>query len=392
MNNKQYLKLSALSLIAGCLFFALYNNWIIIHIPWKQYSNPTSQQVAYKKNSTLWYWFNNIWHQETKELVWSEQITDNLTNLVTSWLTLLNEESITDKKVSLQSVALSASDTEAYISFDRNPLDKQWNTATKLMVIEALLKTIRDAGIKIQTIRLLVHHQPLHDHHLDFSHSWPINGFLPENNSPVAVHQNSTLSPQKTITIMIDPSGDAKSTGRIIDGNFERGTTLQYAQELKKSLEEKLTNARIVLTRFPGESLEPLQNATFANRLNTDLYITISFYQETKNISQIFLYYFVYNPVTDFWKKKHDKLHFYTYAQAHLATIEQSYYYATRVENYLRDHKKPYFILKPKIGIPFAPLIGVQAPALGVEIGLLKKDDWRAYINPLAEAILSLIQ
>ena len=41
-----------------------------------------------------------------------------------------------------------------------------------------------------------------------------------------------TLS--KKFTIMLDPSGDAKHTGRIINKTFERGISLQCAEVLKK--------------------------------------------------------------------------------------------------------------------------------------------------------------
>ena len=45
------------------------------------------------------------------------------------------------------------------------------------MWIEELLKTIKESGIPVQTIRLLVYSKPLQDNHLDFSHSWPISGY-----------------------------------------------------------------------------------------------------------------------------------------------------------------------------------------------------------------------
>jgi hypothetical protein len=45
-------------------------------------------------------------------------------------------------------------------------------------LIEGLLKTLRENDIKIQRIHFLLHHQPLVDYHLDFSHPWPLEGFL----------------------------------------------------------------------------------------------------------------------------------------------------------------------------------------------------------------------
>jgi len=80
--------------------------------------------------------------------------------------------------VSLQNVLISIDETEVYISFDRNLLNEENSTKEKLMLIESLLKTLRDNEITVQQVHLLVHHQEMLDSHLDFSHAWPIIGFL----------------------------------------------------------------------------------------------------------------------------------------------------------------------------------------------------------------------
>ena len=81
-----------------------------------------------------------------------------------------------------------------------------------------------------------------------------------------------------------------KDAGRIVNDSFERGLTLQFAQELKKELELNFNNIRVVLTRIPGETLESLQNANFANRLNVDFYLSIHFYSEKRTFtSNIFI-------------------------------------------------------------------------------------------------------
>lgn len=38
----------------------------------------------------------------------------------------------------------------------------------------------------------------------------------------------------RTYTIMLNPAGDARHTGRRIDDTFERSVTLQYVEKLKK--------------------------------------------------------------------------------------------------------------------------------------------------------------
>jgi hypothetical protein len=87
------------------------------------------------------------------------------------------DEKTVQRTVNIESVVDDGGGT-VYISFDRNPFDKQASTYTKLMWIEGLLKTIRDNESTVQQIYFLVHHQPLIDYHLDFSTAWPIVGFL----------------------------------------------------------------------------------------------------------------------------------------------------------------------------------------------------------------------
>src|SRR5690606_23993747 len=97
-------------------------------------------------------------------------------------LTLLEEEQVLEKKASLQSVTQSISSNDVYISFDRTPFNEDAPTFDKLMIIESILKTLRENGITIPNIYFLVHHQIMKDLHLDFSHAWPIEGFLNAHN------------------------------------------------------------------------------------------------------------------------------------------------------------------------------------------------------------------
>ena len=41
---------------------------------------------------------------------------------------------------------------------------------------------------------------------------------------------------------MINPAGDAKDAGRTLNDSFERGITLQFAQELKSAIESNYNN------------------------------------------------------------------------------------------------------------------------------------------------------
>jgi N-acetylmuramoyl-L-alanine amidase len=194
---------------------------------------------------------------------------------------------------------------------------------------------------------------------------------------------------QKSFTIMIEPAGDAKHAGRAIDDCFERGITLQFAERIKKLVEAEYPHIRVILSRFAGESLEHLQNANFANRLNVGLYLSIHFFVETEEKPVLHLYHFVYNQITDYWSGN-DSLEFIPYDKAHQKNIVQTKKYADLFYEALKIFNKQFEARKP-IGFPFKPLIGIQAPALAFEASLKTKDDWLLYLNPIAHGIKAIV-
>jgi len=165
--------------ILGMLFLAYNRGWIILRFPsYRHEVTQTAQNLrAHKKKVKLAFWHNKRWHSEAVEILQTEDEAHTLQHLINSWLTLLDEDKIMEKKVTLQSALLSPN-KEAYLSFDRNPFDEKNTTYEKWMWIEGLLKTIKQAGIQTQSIHFLVHHQPMQDYHLDFSNPWPLSGFL----------------------------------------------------------------------------------------------------------------------------------------------------------------------------------------------------------------------
>ena len=201
--------------------------------------------------------------------------------------------------------------------------------------------------------------------------------------------------PSKIFTIMLEPAGDAKHAGREIDDCFERGITLQFAEKLKKVLEEVYPGIRVILSRFPGESLEPLQNANFANRLNIDFYLSIHFFQETANKPKLYLYQFVYKD-TDFWSRTPDQLCFTPYDLTHRHYASVSKNYANQMLKVLQQSTyKKYFECEGSHALPFAlpfkPLIGIAAPALAIEASIRMKRDWTTMVEPLAQSLHPII-
>ncbi len=194
------------------------------------------------------------------------------------------------------------------------------------------------------------------------------------------------------LTIMIDPAGDAKRVGRSIEDTFERSLTLQCAQEIKKTVQSSLSELRVLLTRSPGESLEPFQNASFSNRIQANLYISIHCYHSTDSALTLALYQIIHNPVTDFWQKKYTPLALYPYDQSHLRIAKKTQEYGNCMLNSLKDQEKTHkFVTQGFFGIPCRPLLGIAVPALAIEIGLSKKNDWVKFVHPLSNAIIAIV-
>lgn len=180
MNNRRYILLCLFAMFTAFIYFSYNQQWVIIRMP----SLTLASQVLEKNTSVSKktikriFWKHNHWNSEESELLWSSESAENIKQLISSWLKVLDEEKILEKRISIQTVVMCSSAQQVFISFDRNPFDKKQSTYEKLLFIEGMLKTLRENGIKISWIQLLVHHKPLIDYHLDFSNPWPIQGFL----------------------------------------------------------------------------------------------------------------------------------------------------------------------------------------------------------------------
>ena len=191
-------------------------------------------------------------------------------------------------------------------------------------------------------------------------------------------------------TIMLAPAGDARHPGREIHGTFERGVALQFAEKLKHALERKLP-VRVLLSNFSGETIAPLQNANFANRSGIDLYLSLHFYGQTDDERpQIFLYRFSYG---DDFITKRPALSFERYDQAHLHSKETSQRWGSIIAHTFSE--QPYQLLfhfNKFVALPFKPLIGITAPALGIEAGIKEQYNFDQYIAGLVTALGHIYQ
>lgn len=175
-DNQKWAVICGVSFLAAFLLFACRNEYIILNF--RSFRYKSANIAIKKKHVNLFYWDHNRWNKEEVEVIWTRSTQADIESLVKSWLILMEEEKIIDKKINLISALVSINQNEAYLSFDRNPFDDEQSTFKKLMFVESLLKTIRESKAQIKKVRFLKHHQTIWDHHLDFYHSWPIEGFL----------------------------------------------------------------------------------------------------------------------------------------------------------------------------------------------------------------------
>jgi len=185
-------------------------------------------------------------------------------------------------------------------------------------------------------------------------------------------------------TVMLAPMGDARTTGRIIDKNFERWIAWEYAREVKSRLEREIKGINVVFSRASGEIVQPLECANFANRLRVDVLVSINFFAETEALPRCFFYQFSYG---DEFVTLSDELAFHTYDRAHIIKRGQ----ATRMIERMRDlFASDSYCRQFKTSLhrmPFSPLIGMVCPAMGVEMGIKTVNGANAYVEPLVEGI-----
>lgn len=167
--KKRILIISVISILLSLLIFALNKNWIIIGYQ-RNFSSVDQKDSLCKKNIKVYFYKTDKFNNENIELLWNNQdIEFNIEQIGKAWLTLLDEEKIINKKISLQSTVLI--ENNLYISFDSSIFDPELCVYDKLMLIESLFKSLSALNINLK-IYFLKHNQPINDYHLDFSNPW----------------------------------------------------------------------------------------------------------------------------------------------------------------------------------------------------------------------------
>lgn len=188
-------------------------------------------------------------------------------------------------------------------------------------------------------------------------------------------------------TLMLDPAGDARTAGRQIGEGFERELTYQIALTIKETLEAQ-GGIRVVLSKFAGEAITPLHIAAFTNKIGPNLFISVRLYETKDKTPKIHIFYPLYDS-TALSDKKRTDLTLLPFDQGYTLSLKSSQNNARLFYDELKKEKK--FACQMPLGLPYTPLIGIIAPAFGIEVGVTKKDDLQTLARLLATALTPLI-
>lgn len=204
------------------------------------------------------------------------------------------------------------------------------------------------------------------------------------NCSSFSFFSNSSNDSAKIFKISLSPA----HSDRTICDYTEEYLAFEICQAIQTKLTAAHSQIQVNLTREPGEELGRIQIANRANQTNINLFISLHVYHECSSKSKINLYYYTKQRFCS--NLNFTTLNFMNYSDAYLANYDQTINWGNKIANYLAQNQKQQFEVEQLVGLPFKPLAGIQAPAIGIEIGL-KNSDWRTYVAPITEAILLCI-
>lgn len=191
--------------------------------------------------------------------------------------------------------------------------------------------------------------------------------------------------------IVIHPAGSIHNPGRSIAATFERGLTLQCAQLLQEALEKQPSaqqhNCIVHISNKAGQSMTNLEYAQYINQLVPDICITLNMYADASTIAPIALFYYSNSALSPLQQKQQN---LFTPLER---THEQFYHQSKGYAHTLYEKLLTSTICIPinPIACPYAPLIGIAVPAIGIEIGV-HENNWQLCIDPLADALLYLLR
>lgn len=195
---------------------------------------------------------------------------------------------------------------------------------------------------------------------------------------------------KKKKIILIHPYGHAGLQGRKLFHETESSVTKKIAEYLCNKLNEE-SPCIAIQTKIKEKNFHPLQAASVSNRLNPALFISIHAFKTESIQPSITIYHLLIDPITDFSKRAFDNHTFTPLHSAHTQQIGLSQKIAKTLSESLHHEKYSKLLhIAGQFGIPFKPLVGIQAPAIAIEFGLGKDINLPPLLDPIISTLLSL--
>lgn len=185
--------------------------------------------------------------------------------------------------------------------------------------------------------------------------------------------------------LMLYPSVSINN-GRKIENEFENAIALDWALALKHALINQFPFIQVEISHKSGEKIDQIESINNINKQNPDLTISFNLYQ-TNGVPQVYLYYML----SQVRAKSLKNLDFVPYNQAYIDSLEKTKDFSEKIFNSLKENRSDNYELKKLLGLPYKPLIGLQSPALGIELGTNSTKGWEITINSLILAIKNII-
>jgi len=377
---------TSIAAIVGVVTYAWFNHRLIITYKPHHTHYTTGKPIA-TQTAHIRYILHNTWHSEERTIISCNNTEEHALRITQEWLAVMQEHDAVVQPCHVQSTVSSSTGHIVYISFDHIPFSKQSSLYSKWITVESLLETLRINGVQNQSVHLFVDHQPIQDDHLDFTYPWPSEGFTatPEYSAETP---NRRAKHATDTTIMLIPAGDGTSAGRLVDNQFERGITLALCQAIQRNLHNH--NIHAIITRAPGEQTQLLYSAGYANRMQADMCISVHAYQAAMT-PESNIYYLAYHPEIDFWHHPNEPLNFTPHDRAHTPHIHHAVYIGQLMTNIIFQRLGEYMHVGSVTGLPCKPLLGIQTPAIAIELGLVQAHDWHAYADTISQSVYQTI-
>ena len=164
-------------------------------------------------------------------------------------------------------------------------------------------------------------------------------------------------------SIILDPS----QNNRTIGSEYEKRVTALYGESIRDHLFTLDNQGTFELTRGLGETLEPLEAATFSNVLNPNLHISLQCYSSER--TEIFIYYMKWHGI-DAQEKTSKKLQLIPASHSYCYNFDASKKYAETLYALLQEKYGTSVSIHKPIGCPCKPLFGITSPAITLELGI----------------------